>query len=295
MVEAAEAKLLGAKDMVVAYEAKRLQANLNLDRQVSLFEKGIKPQVEIEKLQKDYDVADAELEKAKRDVTAAEREVAAKKQELEHKRSESQAKVDYARAMQQDALGQQNTAAKELRDLEMKLSELERLTIKAPRDGTIFRMPVFERGQVIKEGAELFTIVPQTDDLAVEMWLAGNDVPLVRVGDDVRLQFEGWPAVQFAGWPSVAVGTFPGKVAAIDQSDNGKGKFRIQVRPPTDVAWPSERYLRQGVRANGWVMLSQVRLGYEVWRQLNGFPPIVSDAEPEKKDDDKKSKVKLPK
>ena len=40
------------------------------------------------------------------------------------------------------------------------MSELDRLTITAPRDGVIFRMPVFERGQAVKEGDSLFTIVP---------------------------------------------------------------------------------------------------------------------------------------
>ena len=34
--------------------------------------------------------------------------------------------------------------------------------------------------------------------------------------------------------------------------------------------------LRQGVRTNGWVLLGQVPLGYELWRQINGFPPLPS-------------------
>jgi hypothetical protein len=50
----------------------------------------------------------------------------------------------------------------------------------------------------------------------------------------------------------------------------------LQIRPDADDSWPSERFLRQGVRANGWVMLSQVPLWYEIWRQLNGFPPVVA-------------------
>jgi hypothetical protein len=178
----------------------------------------------------------------------------------------------------------------------MKLSEMDRLVIRAPRDGTLFRMPIFERGQSVKEGDELFTIVPETTERAVELWIAGNDVPLVRSGDHVRLQFEGWPAVQFAGWPSVAVGTFGGRVVAVDATDNGKGKFRILIKQDGDQSWPSDVYLRQGVRTNGWVMLRQVSLGYEIWRQLNGFPPVVADDEPaggDKKDD--KPKVKLPK
>jgi hypothetical protein len=130
------------------------------------------------------------------------------------------------------------------------------------------------------------------------MKVSGNDMPLIQEGDKVRLQFEGWPAVQFVGWPSVAVGTFGGKVSRIFPSDDGKGNFLVLVTPDNHFAredgWPDSRYLRQGVRANGWVLLNEVRLGYELWRQLNGFPPVVSDQEPDKQDN-KNDKVKLPK
>jgi len=119
--------------------------------------------------------------------------------------------------------------------------------------------------------------VPETTNLVVELFMDGNDVPLIHAGDSARLQFEGWPAIQFAGWPSVAVGTFGGKVLLVDSTDNGKGKFRILVEPdPNSEIWPSTRYLRQGVRTNGWVLLNKVSLGYELWRQFNGFPPTVN-------------------
>jgi hypothetical protein len=108
----------------------------------------------------------------------------------------------------------------------------------------------------------------------------GNDMPLLSEGREVRLQFEGWPAVQFTGWPSVAVGTFGGQVALIDATDDGRGRFRILVRPDQPADWPSGLYLRQGVRVNGWVLLNQVRLGYELWRRFNGFPPTVALREP---------------
>jgi len=293
-VEAAQAKVSVKQNLVPGYEAKELQARLNYERQKSLFEKGIKPEREIEKLRKDWDVAKSELESALEDVTAAERELSAKQNELEQKRNEAQTKIDYARAMQQDALGQAATTRKEIRELEIYLAELERLVITAPRDGTIFRMPVFERGQVVKEGDPLFTIVPEATERAVELWVSGNDVPLVRVGDEVRLQFEGWPAVQFVGWPSVAVGTFGGRVVAIDATDDGKGRFRVLVKPGENEEWPSSRFLRQGARANGWVMLSRVPLWYEIWRQLNGFPPSISrDGSGGKSDE--ATKVKIPK
>jgi multidrug resistance efflux pump len=221
-------------------------------------------------------VAKAELESVQREVVAAEKELQAKKHELEQKRREAQTKVDYARAMREDAAGQMATTNKEMRDVEIKLGTMKRLVIEAPRDGTIFRMPIYERGQMVKEGDSLFTIVPDNVERAVELWVSGNDTPLVRPGDDVRLQFEGWPAVQFAGWPSVAVGTFGGQVASIDATDDGTGKFRLLLKQEANDPWPSDRFLRQGVRANGWVMLSQVSLGYEIWRQLNGFPPVVA-------------------
>ena len=280
LAQAAEAKWKAELELRPGYQAKELQARLNYERQAGLASKGIKAEVEIEKFKKDWDVAKSELESLKLKIDSAMQEWQAKQQELTQKSREAKTKVDYARAMQQDALGQQATSQKELRDMEIKLAELERMTILAPRDGTIYRMPVFERGQSIKEGDSLFTIVPDTSERIVELWVAGNDVPLVQPGDHVRLQFEGWPAVQFAGWPSVAVGTFGGQVAAVDPADDGKGKFRIQVREAAGQDWPNDRYLRQGVRANGWVMLSQVTLGYELWRQLNGFPPVISTEEP---------------
>jgi hypothetical protein len=111
-------------------------------------------------------------------------------------------------------------------------------------------------------------------------------------GSPVRLQFEGWPAIQFVGWPSVAVGTFGGEVVFIDPTDDGYGRFRIVVSARPDVTtrdgkthiedWPGNRFLRQGVRSKGWVLLQQVPLWLEIWRQLNGFPPVVANAEPGK-------------
>jgi multidrug efflux pump subunit AcrA (membrane-fusion protein) len=258
-------------------------------------DKGVQSEKEVEKLRKDLDVATAELESAHRDVAAAEQEWEAKKQERTQKLREAKTKVDYARAMQQTALGQVATKQKEKRDVEVKLAELDRLKIYAPRDGSLFRLNVFERGQMLKEGTILFTIVPDTTDRAVELWVDGNDTPLLRPADHVRLQFEGWPAVQFAGWPSVAVGTFGGEVMTIDATDDGTGKFRVLVRPDKDSDWPSDRYLRQGVRANGWFMLNQVPLGYEIWRQLNGFPATVAKDEPGGAMKDDAKKVKLPK
>ena len=77
-------------------------------------------------------------------------------------------------------------------------------------------------------------------------------MPLIQLGQEVRLQFEGWPAVQFPGWPSIAVGTFSGQVATVDATDDGFGSFRILVIPGEDVEWPSGTILASG-RAGKWL------------------------------------------
>jgi multidrug resistance efflux pump len=232
-------------------------------------------------------------ENAEQEVYAAlaskEEEIEAKKQDIRIKNQEANDKIN-------SATGKVNTVQKEISDLMNKRAELDRLEIRAPRSGYIQQWNGVTGSDTIKEGDQLFVIVPVADELAVEMKVSGNDMPLIHEGDRVRLQFEGWPAVQFVGWPSVAVGTFGGKVNRVFPTDDGKGYFRVIVTPdnhfPREDGWPDDRYLRQGVRANGWVLLKRVPLGYEIWRQLNGFPPVVSDDEPKS---GKGTKVKLPK
>jgi membrane fusion protein, adhesin transport system len=130
----------------------------------------------------------------------------------------------------------------------------------------------------MKVGQPIAILIPDASTPVVELWMKGNDIPLINVGRKVRLQFEGWPALQFAGWPSVAVGTFGGEVILVDQADDGKGKFRILVAPDEDdEPWPNRQYLRQGVRANGWVLLNEVQVWFELWRQFNGFPPVIAE------------------
>ena len=285
LVAAARADLSSKQKLISGYVAKELQARLNHDRQKSLAETGIKANKEVEKLKKEWDVAISDLASIKEEVESKKLEVKAKLAELEEKRILAQTKVDYARALEEGEKGNLATVRKEIQDIQIKIDELQNnMIVPAPRDGTIFRIPVYELGQAVKEGDSLFTIIPDTSQNAVELFVNGVDMPLVQIGQEVRLQFEGWPAVQFAGWPSVAVGTFSGRVAAVDATDDGKGKFRILVIPNEDEQkWPSDRYLRQGVRANGWVMMRQVSLGYEIWRQLNGFPIILADDEPKTK------------
>lgn len=298
LVAEAERKVAAEQQGVEAAKAGLAQTRSNFERQKRLFEAGIRAGVEFERDRRSYDEAMAKLRSAEEYVKAAEQYLAAKQAELEQKSREAQTKVDYARAMQQEAQGEAALARKELAETEGKQSQFASRVITAPRDGIIFRLMVSENAQMLKEGDPLFTIVPDTRERAVELWVGGNDVPLVTPGREVRLQFEGWPAVQFAaGWPHAAVGTFGGEVVAVDATDNGAGKFRILVRPDAAADWPDGRLLPQGVRANGWVLLNEVTLGYEIWRQLNGFPAVYGSGQADKETAETKEpkKPKLPK
>ena len=112
-----------------------------------------------------------------------------------------------------------------------------------------------------------------TPGIVAEVLIDGNDLPLVRKGDRAIVQFEGWAAVQFAAYPEAAAGTFEGRVYLVDPTSDGQGRFRVLIEPAPGAAWPGDEFLRQGVRAQGWVLVKEVRLGYELWRLLNGFPP----------------------
>jgi multidrug resistance efflux pump len=297
LIESARAKLKSKQELIPKYTAAELQARLNYERQKRLFDKGVKPEKEIEKLRMKWDGTQAEVKSIGEDIQSLEKELQAKIEDKQAKLQKGQTDVDYALSLVSEVEGKMSATLKELAEIEVKLGKMDRFVVKAPRSGTILRMPIYELGQTVKKSQSLMTLVPKTDNLAVELAINGNDLPLVQVGQEVRLQFEGWPAVQFAGWPSVAVGTFGGKVATVDATDNGKGSFRILVQPEQKLVngelistWPEERFLRQGVRANGWVMMRRVRLGYEIWRQLNGFPVMLEKA-PKKKSDSKPPKL----
>jgi multidrug efflux pump subunit AcrA (membrane-fusion protein) len=168
----------------------------------------------------------------------------------------------------------------EVTRIDSRLSRQASQLVKAPRDGTVVRLVFGTNSVFVKEGDTLAVFVPSTDRNAVEIFIQGRDLPLVYEGRKARLQFEGWPAIQFSGWPSVAVGTFGGVVAVVEQSASSDGTFRVVIIPEKGQVWPESRFIRQGTRVNGWILLNEVSFGFEMWRQFNGFPPML-DQKPE--------------
>lgn len=276
-----------AEASIESAEASLKAAELNFDRIKSLYtdSRGLASQRDFELATMNRDNKQADLIKAKSSRLKTEFDL--------------NASLESARASADTVQADLNKLDKDIRDLQIKIKQTGAQKVYAPRDGTIYRMNATE-GSFLKAGTSLATIVPEAEELVVELWVDGNDMPLIQErivdeegtvltpGSPVRLQFEGWPAIQFVGWPSVAVGTFGGEVIFVDAMDDGKGRFRVLVAANPDlrkdingnpevVDWPTTPVMRQGVAAQGWVLLERVPLWFEVWRQLNGFPPTLKE------------------
>lgn len=146
-------------------------------------------------------------------------------------------------------------------------------TVHAPRDGRVQQINAAAGATLVSAGQLLATLAPEAPVRIVELMIDGRDVPLVRPGQPVRLEFEGWPAIQFSGWPSIAQGMFDGRVRAIDPAPQPTGLFRVLVEPrPGAPAWPDQNFARLGAKVRGWIQMETVSVGYELWRQLNDFP-----------------------
>ena len=246
------------------------------------------------------DVSQRNYELSKLALDSSRANLAAAKAVLERTGREYDATVSGINASRRSAEGDVASADRDMAIVDTQLGKTAQQAVVAPRDGIVLSVSATE-GAYLKPGSSICVVIPDTDARFVEAWVDGMDMPLLAPrekladgttvpGSSVRLQFEGWPAVQFVGWPSVAVGTFGGEVISVDATDDGAGRFRIVVAADAaDEPWPGPRFLRQGVRAKAWVLLRNVPLWQELWRQLNGFPPVVAMTEPGSKDAKKDS------
>lgn len=152
--------------------------------------------------------------------------------------------------------------------------------IQAPQSGYVTQTLKTGLGEIIKQGEEILTIMPAEYEIAAEIYVDPMNLPLLSKGTEVRLVFDGWPAMVFSGWPGASFGTYGGKVVALDNFASKDGKFRMLVAPDGDAEpWPTA--LRVGSGVKGMALLNDVPVGYEMWRQLNGFPPEYYQAKQE--------------
>ncbi|MFT6835173.1 MAG: multidrug efflux pump subunit AcrA (membrane-fusion protein) [Francisellaceae bacterium] len=234
------------------------------------------------RLKMEEDAIKLKVKAANIGVNTSEKNVDRNKKLLEKGLSASrvyeESQLEYLKYLQELAI-----AKAELAKIQVTINQQKSRQVLAPRSGTIISRTAGDDSVFVKPGDILAVLVPDTTSRAVELWVNGNDAPLIHVGDEARLQFEGWPAIQFSGWPAVAIGTFKGKVVFVSPQGNQIGLFKLLIVPDGKDGWPEPKYLRQGVLAKGWIMLKEVKLGYELWRRYNGFPPNLNSAELELK------------
>ncbi|MBU2951367.1 HlyD family secretion protein [Tamlana agarivorans] len=161
------------------------------------------------------------------------------------------------------------------------------LFVTAPQAGYINRAHTGGIGITFKEGQELVSIMPAQYDLAVETYASPIDLPLLHIGEKVRVQFDGWPAIVFSGWPNASYGTYGARVVAIENFISTNGKYRVLLAPDeVDYKWPEA--IRVGSGARTIALLEDVPIWFELWRQINSFPPNYYQPNKNQKDASKK-------
>lgn len=231
----------------------------------------------------DYERRKISFQNAQAKKTSAENKLLQTRQELTALQIEKNAVVqDYTDKISK-AMGDRFSALSDKASGEADVAKLKNIYanydarnqlyyITAPQSGQVTKARKAGIGETLKEGDMLVEIVPDQMQYAVELFVSPMDIPLLTRGQKIRFVFDGFPAIVFNGWPESSYGTFGGKVTAIENAASPNGMFRVLVtEDPNDKPWPKQ--LRIGGGANGIALLKDVSVGYELWRNINGFPP----------------------
>lgn len=251
-------------------------AEKQFNRQQELYKQGLVSLTNLEVRELKFQESIAKLISAENKLISSQNEYINAKIELNAIKNEYADKIAKSQSERASALSQQFDAGVEVAKLKNQLSNYSIRAgfrfITAPQDCYINKALITGVGETMKEGDPIVSITPALHNKAVELFVPPVDLPLVRIGDKVRIIFDGWPVFVFSGWPNVSFGTFGGVVVAIDQNVSENGQFRILVASDdNDVEWPKQ--IRMGGGAKGILLLKDVPIWYEIWRQLNGFPP----------------------
>ena len=278
-VNMAKQKVRTANEVIASSEATLEASKFQIARMERLLGDGLVSIRDKEIAERDNIISIRSLNSAKAQLESARAEVMSAQVEIAQARADAETSIAAAQ-------GQTNKIRAEIAEIEQRLTDakinVSRQTaqrILAPRAGMVHRVAVNTQSQMITRGEILLEIIPENTSRALALMVNGRDIPLVVSGAEVRIEFEGWPAIQVNGWPNIATGTYAGLVKFVDASDDGQGNFRVMILPAGGKQeWPSPKFLRQGTKARGVILLNKVTIGYEVWRLINGFPPELPDA-----------------
>ncbi|MEZ4913668.1 MAG: HlyD family efflux transporter periplasmic adaptor subunit [Chitinophagales bacterium] len=245
------------------------------DRTKQLYEKGLKSLSELQ--EKEYKTQE-QIAK----INVQENKLGNQKNELSNLYLElSAAEREYSEKLLKSISDQQSAVSEKMESIAATAKLQNQLSnyterqkfyyITAPQSGFITKTIKKGLGETVKEGMDVATIVPDQYDLAVELYVKPQDIPLLRINSKAQLRFDGWPAIVISGWPKSSTGVFHGNIVAIEKYISDNGKYRVIISPNNDKKhWPQHLSIGTGVQA--FLLLNEVPIWYEIWRLLNGFP-----------------------
>lgn len=251
-------------------------ATLQYNRQKALHDSGLVSLTQLEQRNQNYQTSFAKKISAENKFLAAKQELAILQIESSALQQEYAEKVSKAESDRFGAFSQVATGQGDIAKLQNQYASYSirngMYHIMAPQSGQLIKARTSGIGEVVKEGEMLVHIVPERIDYGVELYIRPVDLPLVSPGQSVRFLFDGFPAIVFSGWPEASYGTYAGIVSAVESDVSENGKFKVLIRENAAYRkWPKE--LKIGTGANGIALLKNVPMWYELWRNINSFPP----------------------
>ena len=275
-IEQYRRKLISDSSEVVSAEVDYKIATEQLTRGKQLFNQGVISMVELERRTAQSNKALAILTEKQQKLLNTKQEINIIKIDINSIRQEADDKIFKSRSeiatSRGEIAGTTGELAKNKNTLANYISRGSQKWLVAPQDGQIIKAKKSGINEIVKEGEMIVEMVPTQIDHAIELFIDPMDLMLINPGQKMRMIFDGFPAIVFSGWPDNSYGTFAGEILMVENNRNENGKFRILVVPDTkDKTWPKE--LKTGTGARGFALLNTVPIWYELWRQINGFPP----------------------
>lgn len=251
-------------------------ANTQYKRQRNMYDSGLVSLTQLEIRNQQYQNALAKKISAENKLANSKQDLVITRIEMNALKQENIEKVAKAQGEQFQSLTQIASSQAEIAKLKNQYASYNirngMYAVIATQSGQVVKAQKAGIGEFVKDGDVIAEIVPDKVQYAVEMFVRPLDLPLLGTGQKVRFMFDGFPAIVFSGWPKASSGTFGGEIVAIEGNVSVNGKFRVLVKEdPADKPWPKQ--LKIGTGAQGIALLKDVPVWYELWRNINGFPP----------------------
>jgi multidrug efflux pump subunit AcrA (membrane-fusion protein) len=251
-------------------------SELQYNRQKAMYDSGLVSLTQLEQRNQLYQNALAKKISAENKLANSRQDIAITRIEMSAIQQENVEKVAKAQGEQFQSLTQIASGQADIAKLENQYASYNirngMYYVLASQSGQVIKAQKAGIGEFVKDGDMIAEIVPDKIQFAVEMFVEPLDLPLIAPGQKVRFLFDGFPAIVFSGWPGASSGTFGGEIIAVENNVSVNGKFRVLVKEDKDdKPWPKE--LKIGTGAAGIALLRDVPVWYELWRNINGFPP----------------------